>query len=108
MDESSKALYVGLDVHKDSIAVAYAPEAVSAAHGPGQAHRPGRGRYCPGDGGLRLGDRPHRPAGALTGERASSRTERRHLDHGLEPSAETRPRYRRNLRRRYEGHDPRV
>jgi transposase len=26
MEESSKALYVGLDVHKDSIAVAYAPE----------------------------------------------------------------------------------
>ena len=26
MDESSKILYVGLDVHKDSIAVAYAPE----------------------------------------------------------------------------------
>ena len=26
MDESSKTLYVGLDVHKDSIAVAYAPE----------------------------------------------------------------------------------
>ena len=26
MDESSKSLYVGLDVHKDSIAVAYAPE----------------------------------------------------------------------------------
>jgi len=26
MDESSKVLYVGLDVHKDSIAVAYAPE----------------------------------------------------------------------------------
>ena len=26
MDESSKILYVGLDVHKDSIAVAYAPD----------------------------------------------------------------------------------
>jgi hypothetical protein len=26
MDYSSKTLYVGLDVHKDSIAVAYAPE----------------------------------------------------------------------------------
>jgi len=26
MEESSKILYVGLDVHKDSIAVAYAPE----------------------------------------------------------------------------------
>ena len=26
MTESSKTLYVGLDVHKDSIAVAYAPE----------------------------------------------------------------------------------
>ncbi len=26
MDECSKTLYVGLDVHKDSIAVAYAPE----------------------------------------------------------------------------------
>jgi transposase len=26
MAESSKTLYVGLDVHKDSIAVAYAPE----------------------------------------------------------------------------------
>ena len=26
MDESSKTLYVGPDVHKDSIAVAYAPE----------------------------------------------------------------------------------
>ena len=25
MDESSKILYVGLDVHKESIAVAYAP-----------------------------------------------------------------------------------
>jgi len=26
MDESSKSLYVGLDVHKESIAVAYAPD----------------------------------------------------------------------------------
>ena len=26
MEKSSKTLYVGLDVHKDSIAVAYAPE----------------------------------------------------------------------------------
>lgn len=26
MTESSKTLYVGLDVHKDSIAAAYAPE----------------------------------------------------------------------------------
>src|SRR6266496_5076003 len=26
MEQSSKTLYVGLDVHKDSIAVAYAPE----------------------------------------------------------------------------------
>src|SRR5437870_13234369 len=26
MDESSKTVYVGLDVHKDSIAIAYAPE----------------------------------------------------------------------------------
>jgi len=26
MNESSKILYVGLDVHKDSIVVAYAPE----------------------------------------------------------------------------------
>ena len=26
MSESSKILYVGLDVHKDSIAVAYAPD----------------------------------------------------------------------------------
>ena len=25
MEESSKTLYVGLDVHKDAIAVAYAP-----------------------------------------------------------------------------------
>jgi transposase len=30
MDESSKALYVGLDVHKESIAVAYAPDARGA------------------------------------------------------------------------------
>ena len=30
MDESSKTLYVGLDVHKDSIAVAYAPEDIAA------------------------------------------------------------------------------
>ena len=26
MGESSKSIYVGLDVHKDTIAVAYAPE----------------------------------------------------------------------------------
>ncbi|HLC41442.1 MAG TPA: hypothetical protein VJO34_07410 [Methylomirabilota bacterium] len=26
MDKSSRTVYVGLDVHKDSIAVAYAPE----------------------------------------------------------------------------------
>lgn len=26
MDQSSKTVYVGLDVHKESIAVAYAPE----------------------------------------------------------------------------------
>ncbi len=26
MEHSSKTLYVGLDVHKDSIAIAYAPE----------------------------------------------------------------------------------
>ena len=26
MDQSSKILYVGLDVHKESIAVAYAPD----------------------------------------------------------------------------------
>ena len=26
MDESTRTLYVGLDVHKESIAVAYAPE----------------------------------------------------------------------------------
>jgi len=26
MDQSSKSLFVGLDVHKESIAVAYAPE----------------------------------------------------------------------------------
>ena len=26
MKESSKTIYVGLDVHKDSLAVAYAPE----------------------------------------------------------------------------------
>ena len=26
MEQSSKTLYVGLDVHKDSIAAAYAPE----------------------------------------------------------------------------------
>jgi transposase len=30
MEESSKTLYVGLDVHKDSIGVAYAPEARGA------------------------------------------------------------------------------
>ena len=29
MTESSNTLYVGLDVHKDSIAVAYAPEAAA-------------------------------------------------------------------------------
>ena len=31
MNESSKILYVGLDVHKDSIAVAYAPDDRGAA-----------------------------------------------------------------------------
>jgi len=43
MDQSSKTLYVGLDVHKDSIAVAYAPEDRGAEvvslgrSGPGRA-----------------------------------------------------------------------
>jgi hypothetical protein len=34
MDQSSKTLYVGLDVHKDSIAVAYAPDDRGAEVGP--------------------------------------------------------------------------
>ena len=33
---------------------------------PGQACQPGRGGHRAGDGGLRLGDRPHGPAGQLT------------------------------------------
>jgi transposase len=44
-------------------------QAVSAIDRPRQARQPSRGRHCPGDGGVRLGDRPHRPAGPLTGKR---------------------------------------
>ena len=37
MSESSKILYVGLDVHTESIAVAYAPDDRGAEVGPGRA-----------------------------------------------------------------------
>ena len=62
MDECSKTLYVGLDVHKESIAVAYAPDNRGAevvalgAIGPRQSDidtlirkrqsKRGRGRWC--------------------------------------------------------------
>ena len=42
MDESSKTVYVGLDGHKDSTAVAYAPEDRGAEVVP--LGRSGRGR----------------------------------------------------------------
>jgi hypothetical protein len=42
MSESSKILYVGLDVHKESIAVAYAPD--EAARRSGRWGRSGLGR----------------------------------------------------------------
>jgi hypothetical protein len=42
-----------------------------------------------------------RPAGALTGG-SIEQDSVSHSDHDLEPSAEARPRYRRNLRRSYE------
>src|SRR2546426_11409992 len=44
-------------------------QAVSPADRAREARQPGRGRHRAGDGGLRLGDRPHRPAGSLTGKR---------------------------------------
>jgi hypothetical protein len=83
-------LYVGLDVHKDSIVVAYAPEDRGAevvslgAIGPRQcdldklirklqakdatrqARQPGRDGHCLRDGRPRLGHRAPRPAGLLT------------------------------------------
>src|SRR3989442_4553896 len=44
-------------------------QAVSPADRAREARQPGRSRHCARDGGLRLGDRPHRPAGSLTRER---------------------------------------
>ena len=46
MAESNKTLYVGLDVHKDSIAVAYAPEDCGAEGVATGRIGTSRGRAC--------------------------------------------------------------
>ena len=45
---------------------AAAVQAVPAVERPGQTREPGRGRHCPGDGGLRLGHRAYRTDRGVT------------------------------------------
>src|SRR5260370_997033 len=61
MDESSKTLYVGLDVHKDAIAVAYSPEDRGADVGDLKRVKP-RVSSSLGRGASRRGGRASGPA----------------------------------------------
>ncbi len=75
-------------------------QTVSSTDRPRQARQPSGGGDRPRDGRFRLGDRPHRAAGPLTGP--LDRPESRHVDHDLEPSAARGPGIGAIFDRRYE------